>query len=42
MKVLNIKTIFQKDFFRKHGKKTLIIYLCWWVLKGLVFLLLLT
>jgi hypothetical protein len=34
-----MKTILSKDFFGKHRKKALIIYLCWWVLKGLVFLL---
>jgi hypothetical protein len=39
MKALNMNSIFQKNFFRKHRKKALIIYLCWWVFKGLLFLL---
>ena len=29
-----------KKFFRKHGKKALIIYLVWCVLKGIAFLFL--
>lgn len=27
-----------KKYFRKYGRKALIIYLCWCVLKGLIFL----
>ena len=29
-----------KPFFKKHGKKALIIYLCWCVVKGILFLIL--
>ena len=27
-----------RSLLRKHGKKALIIYLCWSVIKGLIFL----
>lgn len=29
-----------KPFFKKNGKKALMIYLCWWVVKGILLLLL--
>jgi hypothetical protein len=29
-----MKTILAKPFFRKYGKKALIIYVCWCFLKG--------
>jgi hypothetical protein len=29
-----------KPFFRKHGKKLIIAYICWSIIKGLFFLLL--
>jgi hypothetical protein len=35
-----MKAILSKSFFRKHGKKALIIYLCWSVLKGVLLILL--
>jgi hypothetical protein len=33
-----MKAILSKPFFKKYGKKALILYLCWCVLKGLAFL----
>ena len=33
-------TGFIKPFIKKHGKKALIIYVCWCVVKGIIFLLL--
>jgi len=39
MRGVQIKAMFQKGFFKKHGKKALILYLCWWLFKGLLFLL---
>ena len=35
-----MKAILSKPFFKKHGKKALIIYLCWCVVKGILFLVL--
>ena len=35
-----MKAIFSKPFFQKYRRKTLIIYLCWCIVKGIVFLLL--
>jgi hypothetical protein len=35
-----MKPPFLKRFFQKHGKKALIIYLCWSVVKGIAFLVL--
>ena len=32
-----MKRLLEINFFRKHGRKALIIYLCWCVLKGFVF-----
>ena len=29
-----------RPFFKKHGKKALIIYVCWFVVKGILLLLL--
>lgn len=34
-----MKALMKKPWMKKYGKKGLIIYLCWCVLKGLVFLL---
>jgi len=34
-----MKPILSKSFLMKHRKKALMIYLLWWVLKGLVFLI---
>jgi len=34
-----MKALLNKPFFKKYGKKALIIYLCWSVLKGILFLL---
>jgi hypothetical protein len=33
-----MKTLLASRFFRKYGKKALIIYFCWCVVKGLLFL----
>jgi|GraSoiStandDraft_4_1057263.scaffolds.fasta_scaffold00447_15 hypothetical protein len=33
-----MKTILAKPFFKKYGKKALIIYLCWSIVKGVLFL----
>lgn len=33
-----MKKLFASPFFQKYGKKALIIYLCWCVLKGIFFL----
>jgi hypothetical protein len=38
IKLLQMKAILSKPFFKKYGKKALIIYLCWCVLKGILFL----
>lgn len=35
-----MKPLFLKRYFQKYGKKALIIYLCWSVIKGIAFLLL--
>ncbi len=35
-----MKTILAKPFFRQYGKKAVIAYLCWCVVKGVLFLLL--
>jgi len=35
-----MKAILSKPFFRKYGKKALIIYLCWSILKVVLLLLL--
>ena len=35
-----MRALLKKPFFRKHGKKALIIYLCWFVIKGILFALL--
>lgn len=35
-----MKAFSLKPFFKKHGKKALIIYLCWCVVKGILFLVL--
>jgi hypothetical protein len=35
-----MKVLLKKPFFRKHGKKALIIYLCWCVIKLILFILL--
>jgi len=35
-----IKALTRKPFFKKYGKKALIIYLCWTVIKGAAFILL--
>ncbi len=35
-----MKTVLAKPFFRRFGKKALIIYLCWCAVKGLLFLFL--
>ena len=35
-----MKAILSKPFFKKYGRKALIIYLCWSVVKGVLFLLL--
>lgn len=37
-KLSNMKSLFAGNFFRKYGRKALIIYLCWCILKGLFFL----
>ena len=34
-----MKAILSRPFFRKYGKKALVIYLCWCLLKGVLFLL---
>jgi len=34
-----MKAFIQKNLFRKYRKKILIIYLGWWVFKGLLFVL---
>jgi len=34
-----MKKLLNKPFFRKYGRKALIIYLCWCAVKGIVFLL---
>ncbi|HEY6503848.1 MAG TPA: hypothetical protein VIZ28_07740 [Chitinophagaceae bacterium] len=33
-----MKTLLANRFFRKYGRKALIIYLCWCLVKGLFFL----
>ena len=33
-----MKTLLASRFFKKYGKKALIIYLCWSVIKGIFFL----
>lgn len=35
-----MKAIHSKPFFRKYGKKALIIYLAWCTIKGILFLFL--
>lgn len=35
-----MKALLKRPFFRKYGKKALIIYLCWFVIKGILFILL--
>jgi hypothetical protein len=35
-----MKTITSKPFFKKYGKKAIIIYLCWNVVKGVILLML--
>ena len=35
-----MKAFSLKPFFKKHGKKALIIYVCWCVVKGILLLLL--
>ena len=35
-----MKALLAKPFFRKYGKKALLIYLGWCVVKGMVFLFL--
>ncbi len=35
-----MKALFAKPFLQKYGKKALAIYLCWCVVKGLLFLFL--
>ncbi len=35
-----MKAILAKPFFRKYGKKALLLYLAWCVVKGLLFLFL--
>jgi hypothetical protein len=35
-----MKAILSKPFFKKYGRKVLIIYLCWSVVKGIVLLFL--
>jgi hypothetical protein len=35
-----MKALINKPFFRKHGKKLIIAYICWCIVKGLVFLFL--
>lgn len=34
-----MKAIMAKPFFRKYGKKALIAYLCWCIVKGIAFLI---
>ncbi|HEX5653680.1 MAG TPA: hypothetical protein VFX58_11440 [Chitinophagaceae bacterium] len=34
-----MKAIFASRFYKKYGKKALIIYLCWCLVKGILFLL---
>jgi hypothetical protein len=34
-----MKAIFAKPFFRKYGKKALVVYLCWCILRGVIFVL---
>jgi hypothetical protein len=34
-----MKAILSKPFFKKYGRTALIIYLCWCLLKGVLFLL---
>ena len=33
-----MKAILSRPFFKKYGKKALVIYLCWCVVKGVLFL----
>jgi len=33
-----MKAILSKPFFKKYGRKALIVYLCWSVIKGLAIL----
>jgi hypothetical protein len=40
LKLFYMKAILQKPFFRKYGKKALVIYFCWCLVKGLAFLIL--
>ena len=35
-----MKVLLNKPFFRKYGKKALMIYLCWCLIKGIAFILL--
>ena len=35
-----MKALLAKPFFKKYGKKALIIYICWCLVKGLVFIFL--
>ena len=35
-----MKALLKKPFFKKYGKKALIIYLCWSVVKAILFVLL--
>lgn len=34
-----MKAIMAKPFFRKYGKKALIVYFCWCIVKGVAFLI---
>ena len=34
-----MKALLQRPFFKKHGKKALIIYICWCVVKGVLLIL---
>jgi hypothetical protein len=35
-----MKTFLSKSFFRKYGKRALIIYLCWCLVKGFLLIIL--
>lgn len=35
-----MKSLFLRRYLQKYGKKALIIYLCWSVIKGIAFLVL--
>lgn len=39
LKNIVMKVLSLKKFFQKHGRKALIIYLCWCAVKGILFLL---